>query len=101
MCGPIRGEWDAGRAADATKMRPRPARTATKGNQPGLIGLSLNGDACGILVFALGACLWLAGNLLFRLRHGAFKSALAEHICLAIASAWRNGLEIGRRPPLR
>lgn len=44
----------------------------------GLLGLSLNGNPSGVLAFALGACLWLAGHLHFRLRHRAFKSALAE-----------------------
>jgi hypothetical protein len=54
-----------------------------------LVGLSLTGDASGLLVFALGASLWLAGHLHFRLRHGAFKSALAERLCLAASSACR------------
>lgn len=67
----------------------------------GLLGLSLRGEAGGILVFLLGACLWLAGHLHFRLRHGAFKSALAERLCLAAASAWRRGLEISRSAWLR
>ena len=55
----------------------------------GLLGLSLSGDARGVLVFALGACLWLAGHLHFRLRHGIFKSALAEWLCLGASSALR------------
>ncbi len=62
----------------------------------GLLGLSLGGNANGILVFVLGACVWLAGHLHFRLRHGAFKSVLAEWLCLAAASAYRRTLEIGR-----
>ena len=54
----------------------------------GLIGLGLSGNANGLLVFVLGACLWLAGHLNFRLRHGVFKSVLAERLCLGLASAW-------------
>lgn len=60
----------------------------------GLLGMSLTGSASGVLVFALGACLWLAGHLHFRLRHGAFKSALAERLCLAASSASRRALTI-------
>lgn len=60
----------------------------------GLLGLSLSGDVSGLLVFALGACLWLAGHLHFRLRHGAFKSVLAECLCLTTASILRCGLEM-------
>lgn len=60
----------------------------------GLLGLSLTGNASGLLVFALGASLWLAGHLHFRLRHGAFKSALAERLCLAASSACRRTLAI-------
>lgn len=55
----------------------------------GLLGLSLSGDANGIVALALGACLWLAGHLHFRVRHGYFKGALAERICVASASASR------------
>jgi hypothetical protein len=54
----------------------------------GVLGLSLTGNATGILVFAFGASSWLAGQLHFRLRHGAFKSAPAERICPVAASAW-------------
>ena len=66
----------------------------------GLLGLSLSGNANGALDFALGTCLWLAGHLHFRWRHGAFKSALAEWLCLAAARLWRSGLEIARRAAL-
>jgi hypothetical protein len=55
----------------------------------GLLGLSLSGNPNGLLAFAIGVCLWLAGHLHFRLRHGAFKSALAERLFLAAASAYR------------
>ena len=60
----------------------------------GLAGLSLGGEASGILVFAFGACPWLAGHLHFRLRHGAFKSVLAERLCLAATSACRRASAI-------
>lgn len=61
----------------------------------GLLGLSVSGEASGILVFLLGACLWLAGHLHFRLRHGAFKSVLAAHFWLAADFARRRALEAG------
>ncbi len=61
----------------------------------GLVGLSLAGNAIGLLVFAPGAGLWLAGHLHFRLRHGAFKSTLAERLCLTAARAWRRELKLG------
>ncbi|HEY1853683.1 MAG TPA: hypothetical protein VGG40_03785 [Solirubrobacterales bacterium] len=60
----------------------------------GLLGLSLAGNANGLLVFVLGACLWLAGHLHFRLRHGAFKSALAERLCVTVSSACHRVLEV-------
>lgn len=59
----------------------------------GLLGLSLSGNANGLVVFTLGACLWLAGHLHFRLRHGDFRSALAEWLSLAAVSAWQRGSE--------
>lgn len=62
----------------------------------GLLGLSLAGNPSGILVVALGGCLWLAGHLHFRLRHGVFKSALAERLCLTAASVCRRALEVAR-----
>ncbi|MBS1878614.1 MAG: hypothetical protein JST31_03780 [Actinobacteria bacterium] len=55
----------------------------------GLVGLSLAGNANGLLVFALGACLWLAGYLHFRLRHGFFKSVLAERAWLVTETVWQ------------
>lgn len=67
----------------------------------GLLGLSLGGDASGIPVFLLGACLWLAGHLHFRFRHGTFKSALAELLCLSAASVCRRGQEIARSARVR
>lgn len=62
----------------------------------GMLGLSLSGNATGLTVFALGACLWIAGHLHFRLRHRAFKSAFAEWVCLVAASVWRRAFKIGR-----
>jgi hypothetical protein len=60
----------------------------------GLVGLSLTGNASSVIVLILGACLWLAGHHHFRLRHGAYKSALAERLCLAATSASRRLLTI-------
>jgi hypothetical protein len=62
----------------------------------GLIGLSLSGNANGLLVFVLGACLWLAGHLHFRLRHGAFKSALVKRLVCGAVSRWPYGSAIAR-----
>lgn len=58
----------------------------------GLLGLSLRGDPNGLVVLALGACLWLAGQLHFRMRHGYFRSALAEWLSIGAAWAGRRGL---------
>lgn len=58
----------------------------------GLLGLSLRGDPNGLLAFGLGACLWLAGHLHFRMRYGYFRSALAEWLSIGAASAGRRGL---------
>ena len=55
----------------------------------GLLGLSVAGRADGVFISVIGACLWFAGHLHYRLRHGAFKSALAEWLCLATASVCR------------
>jgi hypothetical protein len=60
----------------------------------GLLGVTLAGNPSGLLVSALGACLWFAGHLHFRLRHGAFKSALVERPCLAASAASRRALTI-------
>jgi len=46
----------------------------------GSVGLATTGDANGFLLFALGGGLWLAGHLLYRVRRGAWKSALAERV---------------------
>ena len=44
----------------------------------GLLDVGLSGRAIGLVVFALGVFLWLAGHWHFRLRHGTAKSALVE-----------------------
>jgi hypothetical protein len=46
----------------------------------GAVGLALNGDANGILVFVIGIALWLVGHWHFALRHHEYKSPLAERI---------------------
>lgn len=60
----------------------------------GLLGLSLSGNANGLLVFGIGACLWLAGQIHFRLRHGGFKGMLTERVCLAATSARRRAPKV-------
>ena len=50
----------------------------------GSAGLASTGQADGLLLVALGAALWLVGHCLYRMRRGAWKSALAEHLCLAV-----------------
>lgn len=46
----------------------------------GAAGLVLNGNANGILVFAIGVALWLVGHWHFALRHHEYKSPLAERV---------------------
>ena len=46
----------------------------------GAAGLANIDDSNGLLLVALGALLWLAGHLLYRVRRGIWKSALAERI---------------------
>jgi hypothetical protein len=48
----------------------------------GAVGLATTGDGNGFLLVAFGGALWLAGHLLYRARRGAWKSALAERLCL-------------------
>jgi hypothetical protein len=50
----------------------------------GSVGLAGAGDANGLLILVLGSALWLGGHLLHRMRRGAWKSALAERIWLAV-----------------
>ena len=46
----------------------------------GSAGLASTGDANGLLLVALGAALWLVGHCLYRMRRGAWKSALVERV---------------------
>jgi hypothetical protein len=46
----------------------------------GLVGVAAIGDANGLIVFALGAGMWLAGHWHYALRHRGFKSTLAEQL---------------------
>ncbi len=48
----------------------------------GSAGLASIDDSNGLLLVALGALLWLAGHLLYRVRRGFWKSPLAERLCL-------------------
>jgi hypothetical protein len=43
----------------------------------GAVGVAASGNPNGVLVFAVGAALWLAGHWHWALRHGCFKSPLA------------------------
>lgn len=60
----------------------------------GLVALS--GNANGILVFAIGAALWLAGHWLYALRHGQYKSPLADFLFYRCAPAWLDPTRDGR-----
>lgn len=46
----------------------------------GLAGLAISGDVAGVLTFAIGALLWLAGQWHYALRHQEYKSPLARHL---------------------
>lgn len=46
----------------------------------GSVGLASTGNANGFLLVALGTALWLVGHLLYRMRRGVWKSALAERV---------------------
>ncbi|HEY8816599.1 MAG TPA: hypothetical protein VIP57_16060 [Candidatus Dormibacteraeota bacterium] len=50
----------------------------------GSVGLASTGDADGFLLVALGIALWLVGHLLYRMRRGVWKSALAECLYLSV-----------------
>jgi hypothetical protein len=50
----------------------------------GSVGLASTGDANGLLLIVLGTVLWLGGHLLYRMRRGVWKSALAERLWLAV-----------------
>jgi len=50
--------------------------------------IALSGNANGILVFAIGAVLWLAGHWHYALRHHEYKSPLAGYVFLRWAPDW-------------
>lgn len=50
----------------------------------GSMGLASTGEPNGLVLVALGVVLWLVGHLLYRMRRGAWKSTLAERLCLAV-----------------
>lgn len=50
--------------------------------------IALSGDAKGILVFAIGAALWLAGHWHYALRHHTYKSPLAGYVFLCWGPGW-------------
>lgn len=54
----------------------------------GSAGLTIGGDANGILVAAIGALCWLGGHWHYALRHQEYKSPLARHIFCRWAPAW-------------
>ena len=54
----------------------------------GVAGVAASGNANGVLVFAIGAALWLAGHWHWALRHGCFKSPLAGFAFRRCAPAW-------------
>jgi hypothetical protein len=58
--------------------------------------LALSGNANGILVFAIGAVLWLAGHWLYAQRHGQYKSPLADFLFCRCAPAWLDPTRDGR-----
>jgi hypothetical protein len=58
--------------------------------------VALSGNANGILVFAIGAVLWLAGHWLYALRHGQYKSPLAELLFCRCAPACLDPTRDGR-----
>jgi hypothetical protein len=58
--------------------------------------VALSGNANGLLVFAIGAALWLAGHWLYALRHGEYKSPLADFLFYRCAPAWLDPIRDGR-----
>lgn len=55
-----------------------------------------SGDADGIVVFAVGIVLWLAGHWHYALRHGHYKSPLAGFFFRRCAPAWLDPTRDGR-----
>lgn len=58
--------------------------------------VALSGNANGLLVFAIGGALWLAGHWLYALRHGEYKSPLADFLFYRCAPAWLDPIRDGR-----
>jgi hypothetical protein len=54
----------------------------------GAAALALWGNANGILIFAIGAALWIAGHWHYALRHHEYKSPLARYVFCRWAPAW-------------
>jgi hypothetical protein len=50
--------------------------------------LALTAEANVIVVFVIGAALWLAGHWHYALRHGDYKSPLAAFLFCRCAPAW-------------
>jgi hypothetical protein len=44
-------------------------------------GLASTNDPGGLFLLTLGAALWLAGHMLYRMRRGVWKSVLVERLC--------------------
>lgn len=63
----------------------------------GGIGLvAFSGNANGLLVFAIGGALWLAGHWLYALWHGEYKSPLADLLFYRCVPAWLDPIRDGR-----
>jgi hypothetical protein len=58
--------------------------------------VALSGNANGLLVFAIGGALWLAGHWLYALRHGEYQSPLADFLFYRCAPAWLDPIRDGR-----
>ena len=52
------------------------------------VAVAVSGNPNGVLVFAIGAALWLVGHWHWALRHGSFKSPLADLLLGRCAPAW-------------
>lgn len=50
--------------------------------------IALSGNANGIVVFTIGAVLWLAGHWHYALRHHEYKSPLAGYVFMRWAPDW-------------
>lgn len=54
----------------------------------GAVVLATSGEANGILAFAIGALLWLAGHWLYAVRHLDYKSPLADFLFCRCVPDW-------------